>query len=123
MMGVEFTNPLALLLLSLIPAALYMARRGLATLSRARGAASLVVRALILLLVVLALAGLRIRATSRDVAILFLVDVSSSIAQSERPMVLDLINREVERAAPRDYVGVIAFGSEASVELAPTRKE
>ncbi|HEY7915319.1 MAG TPA: VWA domain-containing protein [Blastocatellia bacterium] len=122
-MGVEFTNPWALMLLALIPATIYMARRGLASLSRARGAASLTARSLILLLVVLALAGLRIRATSRDVAILFLVDVSSSIAQSERAAVLDLINREVERAAPRDYVGVIAFGAEASVELAPTRKE
>ena len=32
-------------------------------------------------------------------------------------------NGEIERAGPRDYVGVIAFGREPSVELAPTRKE
>jgi uncharacterized membrane protein len=55
-MGVEFTNPWALVLLALIPATIYMARRGLASLSRARGAASLTARSLILLLVVLALA-------------------------------------------------------------------
>ena len=64
-MGVEFTNPAALVLLVLIPAAIYLARASLANLSRARGRASLAVRLVILLLVVMALAGIRIRTESR----------------------------------------------------------
>ncbi len=71
----------------------------------------------------LALAGLRIRTTSRDLALIFLVDVSASVAQDNRTEVLDFINREITNAAPRDYVGVVAFAREPSVELAPTRKE
>jgi Mg-chelatase subunit ChlD len=122
-MKIEFTNPLALLLLLLIPAAIYMARHSLANLSRRRAAWSTGVRITILLLIVLALAGLRIRTTARDLALIFLVDVSASVAQDQQKDVINFINSEMQRAAPRDYVGVIAFGRDASVEVAPTRKE
>ncbi|HEX8183243.1 MAG TPA: VWA domain-containing protein, partial [Blastocatellia bacterium] len=122
-MRIEFTNPLALVLLALIPLALYLARHSLANLSRARGAASLCARILILSLLVMSLAGLRIRTTSRDLALIFLIDVSASVAQDTRASVIDFINSEVERAGPRDYLSVVAFGREPSVELAPTRKE
>jgi Ca-activated chloride channel family protein len=122
-MRIEFTNLIALALLALIPLALYLARHSLANLSRLRGRASAGVRVLILLLIVLALAGLRVRTTSRDVALIFLVDVSASVAQDSRPAVLDFINGEIERAGPRDFVSILAFGREPAVELAPTRKE
>ena len=122
-MRVEFTNPVALVLLALIPLALYLARHSLANLSRWRNRLSIGARVLILLLVVLALAGLRVRTSSRDVALIFLVDVSASVPKDPPPALFEFINREIERAGPRDYVGVIAFGREPSVELAPTRKE
>jgi uncharacterized membrane protein len=61
-MKFEFTNPLALLLLLLIPAAIYLVRHSLANLSRRRAAWSTGVRITILLLIVLALAGLHIGA-------------------------------------------------------------
>src|ERR1041385_3547301 len=122
-MRIEFTNPWPLVLLALIPLAAYFARHSLANMARRRGGASLAVRIIILLLVVLALAGLRIRTSSRDVALLFLVDVSASVAQDSRAAVLDAINGEINRAGPRDYVGVVAFGREPAVELVPTRKE
>ncbi len=122
-MRIEFTNPLALALLLLIPLALLIARRSLANLSRARQVASITARALVFLLIIAALAGLRIRTASRDVALIFLVDVSASVAPCARQQVLDFINNETSRAAPRDYIGVIAFAREPSVEIAPTRKE
>jgi Ca-activated chloride channel homolog len=122
-MRVEFTNPLALVLLALIPAALYFARHSLANLSRLRGNVSLGLRVLILLLIVMSLAGLRVRTASRDLALVFLVDVSASVAQDTRGPIIDFINSEIDRAGPRDYVSVVAFGREPSVELAPTRKE
>jgi Ca-activated chloride channel homolog len=122
-MRIEFTNPLALLLLLLIPAAIYLARHSLANLSRRRALWSTGVRITILLLIVLALAGLRVRTTARDLALIFLVDVSASVAQDQKKDVINFINSELQRAAPRDYLGVIAFGRDASVEIAPTRKE
>jgi len=122
-MKIEFTNLIALTLLALIPVALYLARHSLANLSRLRSRVSTGVRVLILLLIILALAGLRVRTTSRDVALFFLVDVSASVIQDSRPAILDFINGEIDRAGPRDFISVVAFGREPSVELAPTRKE
>jgi secreted protein with Ig-like and vWFA domain len=122
-MRIEFTNPLALLLLLLIPVAIYLARHSLANLSRLRARWSVGVRLGILVLLILALSGLRVRTTSRDLALIFLVDVSASVAQDQQRDTIEFINQEAAKAAPRDFVGVIAFGRDASVELAPTRKE
>src|SRR5262249_14950900 len=85
--------------------------------------ASIAVRIILLLLVVLALAGFRIRTSSRDVAVIYLVDVSSSVAQDSRQGALALINAGICSAEPRDYVGVVALAPQPFVELAPTRKE
>jgi len=120
-MKVDFTTPEALLLLGLIPLALYFARNSLANLARVRRVLSISARLILILLIVLALAGLRIRTTSRDLALIFLVDVSASVAQDNRQEVLDFINKEIANAGPRDYIGVLAFAREPSVELAPTR--
>ncbi len=122
-MRIEFTNPIALLLLLFVPLAIYLARQSLANLSRLRARWSLGVRLAIFILLILALAGLRVRTTSRDLALIFLVDVSASVAQDQQQDTIAFINTEVAKAAPRDFVGVIAFGRDASVELAPTRKE
>lgn len=122
-MHLDFTNPLVLFLLSLIPLALFLARNSLANLSSTRRTLSIAARVLLITLVVLALAGLRFKTTSRDLALIFLVDVSASVKQDDRQEILDLINGEIANAQPRDYVGVVAFAREPSVELAPTRKE
>ncbi|HEY7547200.1 MAG TPA: vWA domain-containing protein, partial [Blastocatellia bacterium] len=122
-MKIEFTNPAALVLLALIPAAIYLARTGLANMSRARSAVSISLRAFILLALVLALAGVRLRLETRDLAVIFLVDVSASVDREEQDRALEVINREIEGAGPRDFIGVVAFAREPSVELAPTRKE
>ncbi|HWC77393.1 MAG TPA: vWA domain-containing protein, partial [Blastocatellia bacterium] len=122
-MKIELTNPLALVLLGLIPLVLYLARNSLAALSKRRRAASIAVRIAIILLVVLALAGLRLNSSSNDLALIFVIDVSASVAPSEQREVIAFINEEIDRAGPRDYIGVVAFGREALVEVSPTRKE
>src|SRR6266446_324939 len=114
-MTLGFIYPPALLLIVLVPLAIYLSRTSLTNLSPARSAASLTTRILLILLIVLALAGLRIRTTSRDLALIFLVDVSASVAQDNRQEVLDFINKEVANAGPRDYKGVLAFAREPSV--------
>ncbi len=122
-MKLDFTNPLALLLLCLIPLALSLTFSSLANLAARRRWISIAARILLLLLIVLALGGLRVRTTSRDLCLMFLVDVSASVAQGTRQEVLDFINSQAGNAGARDYIGVIAFAREPSVELAPTRRE
>lgn len=122
-MGIEFTNPAALLLLLLAPLTVAGWRRTRLFTSKIRAGLIVSFRAAILVLIVLALAGLRLRTSSTDLAVIFLVDVSASVAQDEQRAAIEFINREVDRAPPRDFVGVIAFAREPSVELAPTRKE
>jgi len=122
-MTFDFTNYWALVLIALVPLAIYISRRSLTNLSKARSVISITSRVLLLLLIVVALGGLRIRTSARDLALIFFIDVSSSVAQEDRERVLDLVNREVERAAQKDYIGVVAFAREPSVELAPTRKQ
>jgi hypothetical protein len=78
---------------------------------------------LILVLVVLALGGFRLRSSSRDLALIFVVDLSASTSPDEQHEVVDFINRVIDRASPRDYLGVVAFAEDALVEVAPTRKE
>jgi uncharacterized membrane protein len=128
-MRFEFTNPAALLLLLLIPAAVVLAlrtfkRSGALAFRRSRRVmATVAVRSLLVLLIVFALAGLRFQTTSRDVAVIFLLDVSASVPVQEQRSAIDFINQEIDHAAPNDYVGVIAFAREPSVELAPTQKQ
>ncbi|HEU4391609.1 MAG TPA: VWA domain-containing protein, partial [Blastocatellia bacterium] len=129
-MSIEFTNPTALFLLVVLPAAVYLllgrrvpGRNSRPSISRPRALSVLVARLAIIVLVILALAGIRTKAVSKDVAVIFLVDVSSSIARTEEKTAALFINRVIDAAAPGDYIGIIAFGREPSVELAPTRRE
>src|SRR5712691_12893733 len=111
-MKLDLINPLALLLLALIPVTFYLSLHSLASLPSTRRRISITTRMILLVLVVLALAGLRFRTTSRDLALIFLVDVSASVAQDNRQQVLDFINSEIARAGAGDYIGVIAFARE-----------
>lgn len=122
-MRFDFTNTSALVLLALIPLAVKFSRTSFAGLSSTRLKTSMGARALLILLIVLAVAGLRIKTTSRDLALIFLVDVSASVAPEHRNEVFDFINGEIARASDRDYIGIVAFAREPSVEIAPTRKE
>jgi hypothetical protein len=122
-MSIDFTNPIALLLLGLIPLAIFLARRSLAGLAGGRAVIVSSVRITVILGIVLALSGVRLTSTSQDLALIFLIDVSASVPSEQRDVALEFINREIERTSERDFIGVIAFAREASVELAPTRKE
>jgi len=112
-MNVELTNPIAMLLLGLIPVALYFTRHSLANLSGLRGAVSVAVRVMLLLLLVLALGGLRLRTSSRDLALIFVVDLSASTSPDDQREVVDFINQEIDlevvAQAANGLEGVEAF--------------
>ncbi len=80
----EIAQPWFLCLLLLLPLLALPLRRSLAALSRRRHAASLTLRALLLGLLVLALAGVRVRWPSRELAVVYVVDDSASISPAAR---------------------------------------
>ncbi len=123
--GLSFTNPLALLLLP--PLALYfvlLARRSMADLSRGRRNLAVSLRLLVLSALIFALAGLQLVRFNRDVATMFVLDYSDSIPPATKDAALEYIRKAVEKKRDNDRAGIVVFGREAFVELAPatTRK-
>jgi len=75
-----------------------------------------VVRLLMLAALVLAMAGLQLGRPVRATATVFLLDVSDSVAPSQRLAALDYIKQAVATADPDDRMAVVVFGARAQVE-------
>ena len=119
--GLSFTNPLALWLFP--PLALYfvwLARRSLTDLSPARRALATGVRLVLTALMVLALAGLQIVKFNRDIATMFVLDYSDSISPETKARQLDYVQQAVKNKKDNDRAGVVVFGRDAYIELAPS---
>jgi Ca-activated chloride channel family protein len=119
--GLSFTNPLALLLFP--PLALYfvwLARRSLADLSPARRNLAVGIRLLVLSLLVFALAGLQFVRFNNDVATMFVLDYSDSIPPATKEAALGFIQKAVKEKRQNDQAGVVVFGRDAYIELAPS---
>ena len=119
--GLSFTNPLALLLFP--PLALYfvfLARRSLTDLSPARRVLATGIRLLLTGLIVLALAGLQIVKFNRDIATMFVLDYSDSIAPDVKQRELEYVQQAVKSKKDDDRAGVVVFGRDAYIELAPS---
>ena len=78
-MALEVHNPLALLLLVLVPVIIWVSRISLAGLSRGRRIFSTALRCLILVALVLALADLHSIRTGDELTVIFALDQSKSI--------------------------------------------
>ena len=75
-----------------------------------------VIRLLMLAALVLAMAGLQLGRPVQATATVFLLDVSDSVAPSQRLAALDYIKQAVATADPDDRMAVVAFGARAQVE-------
>src|SRR5215212_1023280 len=104
----SFTTPVALLLLLVIPAALYLGWPRYAY-RRSRDVASLVLRTLILLMLVFALAGLQTVQSADKLGVVFLIDVSDSVGQTARESELTYVRDAISHMAPDDLAGVVVF--------------
>lgn len=116
---IEFSRPLMLfLLVLLIPvwALWYRSRAGMAP---ERRILILVVRLVMVLALVLALAGPRARLVSDRMTVLFLVDRSLSTRAASESFARAYIDRALPRMGPRDRAGVIVFGRNAGLEASP----
>ena len=115
----EFANPwfLALLaILLLLPLAL---RRSLAGFGRAQRVACMTVRAVLLVLIILALAGVRALLPSSDVAVIFAVDGSASISPEAANAARDFAETALRSMGAGDTAGVVDFARDAQVRQAP----
>jgi uncharacterized membrane protein len=122
------TNPYAFLLLLLIPVIAYIGwPRN--RFRRLRDSSSLFLRALIIILLVLALASIQVVQSADKLAVIFLVDVSDSMNPETQEQAIEYIRETLDTMKHKDMVGVVAFGADAQVshslsvmrELGPIR--
>jgi uncharacterized membrane protein len=113
----RFVFPMALLLLVLVPISIYAGAK-IRSLSGARKTITLILRTIILLCLVGALAGAEIVRQNDTLAVFFLLDQSNSIPEPVRIAAADSIRTISELyMEDDDEAGVIVFGSDSSIEL------
>src|SRR3954470_10829018 len=115
-MTVDFTQPLALLLLLVLPAFWLIDRISRTHLPKQRRRLVLVVRLLVAALIILGLAGPRIIGPADEQAVAFLVDVSDSVTPPMRERQLAFLRDATSAMTDRDRAIVIAFGAQSVVE-------
>lgn len=115
----SITNPAALWLLALLPVLALLGWPRLAY-RRLRDVFSLAIRLLIVVLLVLALAGLQRHRIANKLAVVFLVDVSDSVPPAQQSAAVEYVRRAAEAMGEQDQAAVIVFGADAQVEVPVT---
>lgn len=122
-MSLAFTNPWAWLLWPVLAAFFVLvAHRSLAGLSPLRLGVAIGARLLVLTLLVAALAGLQSVRTSRDMSVMFVVDFSDSVGAAAKSRAEDYITEAVKSSGSGDKWGIVVFGREAFIDIAPGTK-
>ncbi|MFO0820408.1 MAG: VWA domain-containing protein [Pirellulales bacterium] len=119
---ITFDKPWYLLALLLLPLLWFFSFRSLAGLGQFRRLAALTLRTTVLAIFVLALAEIQLLWTSERLAVIYLLDQSLSIPEEQRRAMRDYVTREVREHRKQehdDLAGVIVFGRDASIEVAP----
>lgn len=116
-----FTNPSAFLLLIILPFVVWIGWPRLAY-RRGRDAASLVIRLVLLVALILALGGPQIQQTADRLVTVFLLDVSDSVPGPLKGLAQGYIKDAAAAMQEGDQVAVVVFGSDVAVEL-PVRDE
>ncbi len=112
----NFTTPLALLLLLTLPYFVWVGRPSRYGRSRWRDWISLGVRILIIVLLTLSLAGTQMARAADELAVVFLVDASDSIGPEQAAQAEEFVRAAVETMGVNDETAVILFGANALVE-------
>jgi len=115
--GVQFARPEALiLLLVLIPMAVYMAGASMAMLRRSARRWSLGLRLAIIVLLVLSLSGVSVVRAADRLSVVFLLDRSDSVSADNRALQAEYVAQAIDGMKSSDSAGVVVFGSEALVD-------
>src|SRR5258706_3263433 len=111
----SFSYPLALLLLLSLPLFFWLGRpRGI--WARGRAWVAFALRALIIILLSLALGGTQIKQSSNRLSVVFLIDASDSVSPQALDSARQLADDTIAQMQPDDSAAIIVFGSDALVE-------
>ncbi|MEP7287579.1 MAG: VWA domain-containing protein [Chloroflexota bacterium] len=111
----SFSNPLALALLLAIPYFIWLGWPRVAY-RRRRDLASLLLRLVLVVLLVLGLAGLQVVQAADKLAVVFLIDESDSIDQAARDQAQKYVRDAMSKMSLEDRAGVVVFGKNALVD-------
>jgi uncharacterized membrane protein len=117
---IELAHPWFLTLGVLILILPLLARRSIASLTPAQRRVCAVLRAIILLLLVAALAGPRWLLPSRELAVLFAVDDSASLSAAARQEARDFVAAASKASSGSDTLGVVGFAKDNALWEPPT---
>jgi uncharacterized membrane protein len=117
----RFDQPAALWLLALALLMAWMARRSLAGLTRGRWRAAVLMRAALILLLVMALAGLNTIRKNRDLTVIYLLDKSRSVPDDQQAEARRFARVTSRTPQPDDRVGVILFDGQPYIEQLPSK--
>ncbi len=115
-MNISFIYPNTLWLLLLLPLTIGLALLGRRRPTRARFWGGLALRAMLLTLLVLALAGIQIRRRADTLTAVFLLDASDSLPIEEQARGEGFIRQAVQAMPLGDRAAVVVFGQDALVE-------
>lgn len=119
-MPTRFVNPIAFLLLPILPITVLLSAKSLAGLTGFRYHMSLALRLIILLLLIFALAETHAVRRNDQLCVFYLLDWSKSVPASLRKAALQYINERTKaEMAEKDRAGLIVFGGDASIETPP----
>jgi hypothetical protein len=117
----SFARPLWLLLLPVLLFFLWKyQQRSFAVAGKHRRLFWFMLRGLIVVLLVSALAGAQFATHVQRNQILFLLDVSDSMMPEEREAALQWINQAIRHIRPQDQSGIVSFAANAAVERFPS---
>jgi uncharacterized membrane protein/Mg-chelatase subunit ChlD len=120
LMSISFIYPASLWLLLLVPLTALLAWFGPRRPTRARFWGGLALRAFLLTLVVLALAGVQLRLRADTLTAVFVLDVSDSMDADAQKAGENFIREAIQSMPPTDRAAVVVFGEEALVERLAT---
>ncbi|MFO0956354.1 MAG: glutamine amidotransferase [Isosphaeraceae bacterium] len=104
----------------LLPALVWFSYRSLAGLGPVRRLLAIGLRSVILLLILLAIAQVQSVRRNDRLSTIFLLDLSQSIPREWQRLMIDFVNKQVDRKGTNDLAGVVTFGKSARVEVPPT---
>lgn len=118
--SLAFDAPWYLLLLFLAPLIWIYSFRGLSGLGPCRRLFALGLRTAVLVLLVLAIAGVQVKRTTDQLTVIYLLDQSESIPPVQRGQMIEFVNQAIRRHRQSDdRAGVIVFGRNSAVEVPP----
>jgi len=114
--AINFSTPLALLLIPLLLVFFFYFRNALKSMNKEKSRTIFTVRSIIAILLILALAGMNIKTFVDTTATIFAVDLSDSTRNSQVHF-KEFIEEALNNATKQDKVGIITFGQNGEVEL------